>query len=110
MPSAYRGRIAPSPTGFLHLGHARTFLIAAERAREGTLILRNEDLDPDRCRAEFTSAMFEDLHWLGINWSEGPDCGGGFGPYSQSQRRDLYLQAWRRLRDTGLIYPCTCSR
>jgi glutamyl/glutaminyl-tRNA synthetase len=110
MPEGYRGRLAPSPTGLLHLGHARTFLIAAERAQCGTLIFRNEDLDPDRCRAEFTSAMFEDLRWLGIPWSEGPDCGGPFAPYSQSQRRDHYLQAWRRLRDAGLIYPCTCSR
>lgn len=114
MPSvaAYRGRIAPSPTGYLHLGHARTFLIAAERARQsgGTLIFRNEDLDPDRCRAEFRSAMFEDLRWLGISWSEGPDCGGAYAPYSQSQRREFYFAAWKQLRDRGLIYPCTCSR
>jgi glutamyl/glutaminyl-tRNA synthetase len=108
----YRGRIAPSPTGYLHLGHARTFLIAAERAREfhGELILRNEDLDPDRCRAEFVSAIYEDLRWLGISWSEGPDCGGPYAPYSQSQRREFYLCAWKKLRDAGAIYPCTCSR
>ena len=114
MPSfhEYRGRIAPSPTGYLHLGHARTFLIAAKRARQfgGKLIFRNEDLDPDRCRAEFVSAMYEDLRWLGISWSEGPDCGGAYAPYSQSQRRDFYLAAWKTLRDTGEIYPCTCSR
>jgi glutamyl-tRNA synthetase len=54
--------------------------------------------------------MIEDLHWLGIRWSEGPDCGGSFGPYAQSERRALYLEVWRRLRDLGLIYPCTCSR
>ena len=109
--NGYRGRIAPSPTGYLHLGHARTFLVAAERAKEfGVLLFRNEDLDPDRCRPEFVSAMFEDLHWLGISWSEGPDCGGPFAPYSQSQRRELYLAAWRTLRDGGFIYPCTCSR
>jgi glutamyl/glutaminyl-tRNA synthetase len=108
----YRGRIAPSPTGYLHLGHARTFLIAAERARQfgGKLVFRNEDLDPDRCRAEFVSAMYEDLRWLGISWSEGPDCGGAYAPYSQSQRRDFYLAAWKKLRDAGAIYPCTCSR
>jgi glutamyl-tRNA synthetase len=108
----YRGRLAPSPTGVLHLGHARTFLIAAERARErnGSLILRNEDLDPQRCRSEFVSAMFEDLRWLGISWNEGPDCGGPYSPYAQSERRDHYLAAWQRLRDTGFIYPCTCSR
>ncbi|HEX3103955.1 MAG TPA: tRNA glutamyl-Q(34) synthetase GluQRS [Terriglobales bacterium] len=108
----YRGRIAPSPTGYLHLGHARTFLIAVERGRQfnGELILRNEDLDPDRCRGEFVSAMYEDLRWLGISWSEGPDCGGAFAPYSQSERRKFYLRAWKKLRDAGAIYPCTCSR
>lgn len=108
----YRGRLAPSPTGLLHIGHARTFWVAAERARErsGTLILRNEDLDPQRSRAEFAQAMIEDLRWLGIGWTEGPDCGGEYGPYAQSERRAHYLQAWRRLRDAGAIYPCTCSR
>jgi glutamyl-tRNA synthetase len=54
--------------------------------------------------------MYEDLHWLGISWSEGPDCGGPFALYSQSQRRDTYLSAWRKLRDVAAIYPCTCSR
>jgi glutamyl/glutaminyl-tRNA synthetase len=108
----YRGRIAPSPTGYLHLGHARTFLMAAERARQfsGTLIFRNEDLDRERCRPEFVSAMFEDLRWLDISWDEGPDCGGVYAPYSQSDRREHYLSVWRQLRDRGLIYPCTCSR
>jgi len=110
--SAYRGRLAPSPTGLLHLGHARTFWIAAQRAIEhkGVLILRNEDLDPQRSRAEFALAMLEDLRWLGIRWTEGPDCGGEYGPYAQSERRAHYLEAWRRLRDGGFIYPCTCSR
>jgi glutamyl/glutaminyl-tRNA synthetase len=108
----YRGRLAPSPTGLLHLGHARTFWVAARRAAEqsGTLILRNEDLDPQRCRTEFVQAMYEDLRWLEIEWSEGPDCGGPFGPYAQSERRGHYLAAWQRLRDRGVIYPCTCSR
>jgi glutamyl/glutaminyl-tRNA synthetase len=108
----YRGRLAPSPTGLLHAGHARTFWIAAERAAQhgGQLILRNEDLDPQRCRPEFVSAMYEDLRWLGIAWIEGPDVGGPCGPYSQSERRPHYLNAWQSLRDRGLIYPCTCSR
>jgi glutamyl/glutaminyl-tRNA synthetase len=108
----YRGRLAPSPTGLLHLGHARTFWIAAERAREhgGKLILRNEDLDMARCRAEFVDAMFEDLRWLGIEWEEGPDSGGPHAPYSQSERRGLYLAVWLRLRERGLIYSCSCSR
>ena len=108
----YRGRLAPSPTGWLHVGHARTFSIAAGRAREhaGTLVVRNEDLDPQRCRPGFVGAMFEDLRWLGIAWAEGPDCGGPYAPYSQSERRSHYLKAWRKLRDGGYIYPCTCSR
>ena len=108
----YRGRLAPSPTGLLHLGHARTFWIAAERAaeRDGNLILRNEDLDPQRCRPEFVEAMIEDLDWLGISWSEGPDCSGPYSPYTQSERREHYLSAWNRLRESGMIYPCTCSR
>ena len=112
LPNKYRGRLAPSPTGYLHLGHARTFRIAAQRARErnGVLVFRNEDLDPQRCRREFVDAMMEDLQWLGIQWQEGPDCGGPFAPYSQSERRSLYSSAWRRLRDDGWIYPCTCSR
>jgi glutamyl/glutaminyl-tRNA synthetase len=110
--SSYRGRLAPSPTGLLHLGHARTFWIAAQRAVElrGTLVLRNEDLDPQRSRAEFAQAMIEDLQWLGLRWNEGPDCGGDYGPYAQSERRAHYLEAWRRLRAGGFIYPCTCSR
>jgi glutamyl/glutaminyl-tRNA synthetase len=111
-PSPYRGRLAPSPTGLLHIGHARTFWIAAQRAigNQGTLILRNEDLDPQRSQAEFARAMIEDLHWLGIRWSEGPDCGGAYGPYSQSDRRAHYLAAWRQLRQGGFLYPCHCSR
>jgi glutamyl-tRNA synthetase len=74
------------------------------------LILRNEDLDRQRCRAEFVQAMLEDLRWLGIEWDEGPDCGGEFGPYAQSERRAHYREAWRKLRDGGMIYPCSCSR
>jgi glutamyl/glutaminyl-tRNA synthetase len=110
--TGYRGRLAPSPTGLLHVGHARTFWIAAERAREsnGVLLLRDEDLDPQRCRQEFVAAMYEDLKWLGIEWTEGPDCGGEYGPYSQSERRELYLEAWKKLREGGWIYPCSCSR
>jgi glutamyl/glutaminyl-tRNA synthetase len=108
----YRGRLAPSPTGLLHLGHARTFWIAAQRAfqHHGQLILRNEDLDPQRCKPEFVQAMYEDLRWLGIEWTEGPDCGGPFAPYAQSGRRSFYFAAWEKLRHLDLIYPCTCSR
>jgi glutamyl/glutaminyl-tRNA synthetase len=108
----YRGRLAPSPTGLLHLGHARTFWTAAQRAavHGGQLIFRNEDLDSQRCRPEFVQAMFADLRWLGIEWVEGPDCGGPCGPYTQSERHEHYLAAWKTLRERGMIYPCTCSR
>jgi len=108
----YRGRIAPSPTGYLHLGHARTFWTAQERARTagGVLVLRNEDLDRARCKAEFVSAMLEDLRWFGFEWQEGPDVGGPFAPYNQSERHDLYRAALQKLELGGFIYPCVCSR
>lgn len=110
--STYRGRLAPSPTGLLHLGHARTFWIAQERARaaHGTIILRNDDLDAVRFRLDFKSAMLDDLHWLGLNWSEGPDVGGPFSPYNQSERVPLYRQALAQLHAAGHIFPCTHSR
>jgi glutamyl-tRNA synthetase len=109
---SYRGRLAPSPTGYLHLGHARTFWTAQQRARAagGVLVLRNEDLDTARTRADFAAAMLEDLRWFGFDWQEGPDVGGPYAPYNQSQRRDHYLAAFERLRAAGAIYPCTCSR
>ncbi|HEY9154297.1 MAG TPA: glutamate--tRNA ligase family protein [Opitutaceae bacterium] len=109
---AYRGRIAPSPTGKLHLGHARTFWVAAERAREkqGTLIFRNDDLDRERCREEFVAAAIHDLHWLDLNWTEGPDVGGPHAPYTQSARLGLYRKALETLHRAGLIFPCTRSR
>ena len=110
--SPYRGRLAPSPTGYLHFGHARTFWTAQERARahNGVLVLRNEDMDAMRFKLEFVAAMLEDLRWFGFKWSEGPDCGGNFAPYNQSERIDLYRAALERLRTGGFIYPCTCSR
>ncbi len=76
--SAYRGRLAPSPTGYLHVGHARTFWTAWQRARDagGTLVMRMEDLDPDRSRGQYVDAAYDDLRWLGIRWQEGPDRGG----------------------------------
>jgi glutamyl-tRNA synthetase len=115
--SNYRGRLAPSPTGYLHVGHARTFWTAFERARDagGTLVMRMEDLDPDRSRSCYAEAAIEDLRWLGIRWQEGPDCGstdkgGAFPPYFQSQRHAYYLAAWRELLRRGFLYPCRCSR
>jgi glutamyl-tRNA synthetase len=100
----YVGRLAPSPTGLLHLGHAATFRTAYERAQghSGTLLLRNEDLDPQRSRPEYVTAMVEDLAWLEIVW-QGP-------MISQSQRGEAYRAAFGQLLATGLVYPCTCSR
>ena len=108
----YRGRIAPTPSGYLHEGHARTFRVAWQRARDagGALIFRNDDLDADRCRPEFARAAIEDLRSLGLDWDEGPDVGGTYGPYSQSKRDEHYLAAWQTLRDSGMIYPCRNSR
>ena len=108
----YRGRLAPSPTGYLHLGHARTFWVAQERARAhgGELILRNEDMDSTRFKMEFADAMLEDLRWFGFKWSEGPDCGGHFAPYNQSERMSFYRATLEELRAGNFIYPCTCSR
>lgn len=110
--SAYRGRLAPSPTGYLHVGHARTFWIAHERASAagGALVMRMEDLDAQRSRSAFAEAALEDLRWLGICWQEGPDVGGPLGPYVQSQRQGFYIDAWQRLLRLGCIYPCRCSR
>lgn len=72
--------------------------------------MRMEDLDRERSRPEYAVAALEDLHWLGMDWDEGPDVGGPFGPYAQSERGHLYYEAWKRLREGGFIYPCRCSR
>jgi glutamyl-tRNA synthetase len=111
-PEQYRGRLAPSPTGFLHLGHARTFWTAQQRAcvAGGTLVLRIEDLDFSRTRPEYVSAACEDLQWFGFRWDEGPDVGGRLGPYVQSARLELYRAAFERLRAAGRLFPCTCTR
>ncbi len=108
----YRGRLAPTPTGYLHLGHAQTFWIAQRRAKsnDGKLILRNDDLDSTRYKMEFVDAMIEDLKWFGFEWQEGPDIGGAFAPYNQSERFSFYRAALEKLRAGNFIYPCTCSR
>lgn len=102
--SSYLGRLAPSPTGYLHLGHARTFWIAQQRARAagGRLLLRVDDLDSSRFRLDFVDAMIEDLRWLGFTWEE--------PVIWQTQRRDRYLAALARLHAAGLIFPCHHSR
>jgi glutamyl-tRNA synthetase len=99
----YVGRLAPSPTGPLHLGHARTFWIAAQRARavHGLLWLREDDLDPQRSRPEFAQAMRDDLRWLGLTWDR---------EMRQSERLDAYRKAMERLLRAGFVYPCRCSR
>lgn len=102
------GRYAPSPSGRLHLGNARTALLSwlQIRALGGRYIMRVEDLDTQRCKPAFERAMLEDLQWLGLDWDEGPDVDGPQGPYRQSQCAELYAEAARQL-DT---YPCTCTR
>ena len=105
-----RGRLAPTPTGLLHVGHARTFALAAERAGAAGLVMRIEDLDGPRCRAEFAAAALDDLRWLGLVWTEGPDVGGPHGPYRQSERTSWFLDVWRRLEAAGVIYPSPHSR
>ena len=108
----YRGRIAPTPSGFLHAGHAKTFGTAWQRARDagGTLIYRNDDLDPQRTKPVYAQAAMEDLQALGIDWDEGPDLGGPCFPYNQSSRGIYYLKAWCKLLNAGCIYPCNKSR
>ena len=105
-----RGRIAPTPTGLLHAGHAQTFATAAQNASSDGLVMRIEDLDGPRCRPAFVKAAIDDLHWLGIEWTEGPDIGGPHSPYCQSQRIDWYLEIWKRLEAAGVIYPSPHSR
>jgi len=112
MSSSYIGRLAPTPTGYLHRGHGRTFAVAWRRARQasGRLIYREEDLDQQRCQPEFAKGARKDLRWLGLDWDEGPDVGGPHAPYRQSERFEHYLAAWRTLLAAGLIYPSLRSR
>src|SRR5512138_3594293 len=107
-----RGRFAPSPTGPLHLGNARTALLSwlAARAAGGAYLMRVEDLDGPRVRAGMEARILSELRWLGLDWDEGPDVGGPAGPYRQSERREAYVRALDRLRAEGRAYPCFCSR
>lgn len=111
-PSPPRGRLAPSPTGKLHLGNAFAFLMAwlDIRSQGGSLVLRMEDIDPVRSRPDFAAAAMNDLRWLGLDWDEGPDKGGPVGPYVQSQRFHLYCGLLESLDRRGLLYPCFCTR
>ncbi len=107
-----RGRFAPSPSGQMHLGNIWTALLAWLQVRSlgGAVVLRVEDLDPDRCRPEYTAQIIGDLAWLGLDWDEGPDSGGPYGPYRQDERRRLYAAALESLAARGLVYPCYCTR
>jgi glutamyl-tRNA synthetase len=108
----YRGRYAPSPTGPLHLGNARTALVAwlHARAAGGAYVMRVEDLDGPRVRPGMEARILDELRWLGLDWDEGPDLGGPHGPYRQSERSARYADALERLRAAGRVYPCFCSR
>ncbi len=106
------GRYAPSPSGPLHLGNLRTALIAWLQARLAPMpfILRMEDLDLPRVKSGSSEQIIADLHWLGLDWDEGPDVCGPAAPYNQSARTSYYQQAFDQLLDKGVIYPCYCSR
>lgn len=107
-----RFRYAPTPTRELHVGNGLAALIgwAAARAAGGAFVVRIEDIDGTRCRPELTSAALADLRWLGLNWDEGPDVGGAWGPYTQSERLGDYDRVLKRLVDGGSVYACGCSR
>ena len=118
-----RGRLAPSPTGYLHLGNAWAFLMAWWAARQagGRIVLRLEDIDPQRSRDAYALAVMEDLRWLGMDWDEGPELPavgsgaplperGECGPYVQSRCSAIYARALQRLQRLGCLYPCFCTR
>lgn len=106
-----RTRFSPSPTGMIHLGNARAALFSALFARKhnGTFILRIEDTDAARSKDEYVQGMQDDLHWLGVDWQEGPGVDGEYGPYWQSLRQDIYQQYYAKLQERGLMYPCFCT-
>ncbi len=109
--SQVRVRIAPSPTGFAHLGTASTTLynVLFARANSGTFALRIDDTDVERNREEYERLIYEALHWLGFEWDEGPDKGGPYGPYRQSERLDLYREAAAKLVADSKAYRCYCT-
>ena len=110
--SSVRVRFAPSPTGKLHIGGARTALYnwAFARSMGGTFVLRIEDTDPERSTKENTDLILRALRWLGLDWDEGPEVGGTYGPYFQTQRQQFYADALQKLRDNDAVYPCFCTK
>ena len=109
--SGLRVRFAPSPTGMLHVGGARTALFnwLYARSRGGTFVLRVEDTDSARSTEESIQAIYDGMRWLGLDWDEGPDVGGPYAPYAQSQRRSGHLEAAERLIEAGKAYRCYCA-
>ena len=112
MTDSVRVRFAPSPTGALHIGGARTAIYnwAFARANGGTFILRIDDTDPERSTDENIQVILRAMKWLGLDWDEGPEVGGAYGPYRQTERADLYREAAERLLEEGRAYPCFCTR
>ena len=111
MPTV-RVRFAPSPTGELHIGGARTALFnwLYARKKNGVFILRIDDTDAERSREEYWTGIIEAMNWLGLDWDEGPDRGGDYGPYVQSERYTSYMKEINRLLETGKAYHCYCSK
>ena len=107
-----RVRFAPSPTGKLHIGGARTAIFnwAFARAMGGTFILRIEDTDPERSTEENKQIILRAMRWLGLDWDEGPEVGGEYGPYTQMERMDTYREALEKLKANGAAYPCFCTK
>lgn len=112
MTETVRVRFAPSPTGELHIGGARTAIYnwAFARSMGGTFILRIEDTDPERSTEENKEVILRSMRWLGLDWDEGPDTDGKYGPYLQSQRADTYSKALEVLKEKGAVYPCFCTK
>src|SRR6266568_9002928 len=106
-----RVRFAPSPTGYVHVGNARTALFNWLFARHhgGVFVLRIEDTDIERSKEAYEQQLLEDLRWFGLDWDEGPDRGGPFGPYRQSERGEFYFRYAAQLLDQGHAYYCFCS-
>ena len=112
MSAPVRVRFAPSPTGYLHIGGARTALLNWLWARHtgGKFVLRVEDTDRERSTEEAVRAILDGMRWLGLDWDEGPEVGGPFGPYFQMQRLGLYREYAERLVKSGKAYACYCSK
>ena len=110
MTKPIRGRFAPSPSGRMHLGNLFAALLAwlDVRSLGGEMLLRMEDLDPDRCKPQYTLQLADDLRWLGLDWDLGWQ--EGLDQYTQSHRTEFYAETFRKLEAEGLVYPCYCSR